>query len=54
MGSKKNQCRSAWVDSQNKIVSFLPQSGFQQIRFPTHQEMFQYVIHLGFAGYGIL
>lgn len=54
MGSTKNECRSAWVDPQNKVVSFLPQFGFQQIRFSSHQEMFQYVIHLGLAGYGIL
>ena len=54
MGRKKKPSCCAWVDEESRIVSFLPQKGFQLLKFQSHQEMFQYVISLGFAGYGIL
>ena len=44
---------SAWVDEKHRIVSFTRQAGFQRRDFETHQEMFLFVIHLGYEGYAI-
>ena len=54
MGRKKKPSCSAWVDGLHRVVSFLPQEGFQEQKFPTHQEMFAFVISLGHSGFGIL
>ena len=42
-----------WVDWVRRIVSFHEVEGFQVLVYPTHEEMFAFVIEKGFAGFGI-
>lgn len=42
-----------WVDWVRRIVSFHEVEGFQVLAYPTHEEMFAFVIEKGFAGFGI-
>lgn len=44
---------SAWIDRVNRIVSFQQAEGFEEVRFPTHREMFQFVIEKSRTGYRI-
>lgn len=42
-----------WVDWARQIVSFHEVEGFQQLSYPTHEEMLDFAIAKGYAGFGI-
>ena len=44
---------SAWLDKENRIVSFRKEDGFEKVQFPTRDEMFQFVIEKSTSGFRI-
>ena len=44
---------SIWVDWENRVISFSEENGFEELTFPTHEEMFQFAIERGNEGFGI-
>lgn len=44
---------TAWIDRENRIVSFRQAEGFEKVEFPTHQEMFAFMIEKSTSGYRI-
>lgn len=44
---------SAWIDRESRVVSFEKVEGYAQIQFPTHEEMFMFVIRQTEHGYRI-
>jgi len=42
-----------WVHHQRRVFSFQKIKGFQEIRFPTHAEMFRYAVGLTESGYRV-
>ena len=42
-----------WVDWNRRIISFHEVAGFDRLEYPTHDEMFHFVIEKGNEGYGI-
>lgn len=44
---------SIWVNWKRRIVSFQKAEGFEELQYPTHEDMFQFVIAKGFDGFGI-
>ena len=42
-----------WVDWESKVISFSPENGFEELRFPSHEEKFKFVIDRGNEGFGI-
>lgn len=44
---------SIWVNWKQRIVSFQKAEGFEELRYPTHEDMFQFAIAKGFDGFGI-
>lgn len=44
---------SAWIDRENRVVSFEKAEGFTEIRFLTHEEKFMFVIRKSEMGYRI-
>ena len=43
----------AWIDEENKVVSFQAAEGFEEKRFQSHDEMFAFVIEKSRSGYRI-
>ena len=44
---------SIWVDWENRVISFSEENGFEELRFPTHEEKFKFAIDRGNEGFGI-
>jgi len=42
-----------WIDRNRKVISFEEAKGFEQLCYPTHEEMFRFAIEKGNEGYGI-
>ena len=42
-----------WVDWNRRVVSFEKVEGFEELRYATHDEMFQFAIERGNEGFGI-
>lgn len=42
-----------WVDWKRRVISFERVPGFNELRFPTHEAMFQFAIERGNEGFGI-
>ena len=44
---------SIWVNWERRVISFSEENGFEELRFPTHEEKFQFAIERGNEGFGI-
>lgn len=44
---------SIWVNWERRVISFTQENGFEELTFPTHEEMFQFAIGKGNEGFGI-
>ena len=53
MEEEKEKVYSLWVDWKNRVISFREAEGFEELQYPTHQEMFDFAIEKGFDGFGI-
>ena len=42
-----------WVDWKNRVISFFEENGFDELRFPTHENKFKFAIDRGNEGFGI-
>ena len=42
-----------WVDWEHRIISFQMADGFEQLRYASYDEMFQFAIQKGYEGFGI-
>ena len=42
-----------WVNWERRIVSFQPADGFAELRYATHEEMFQFAIEKTREGFTI-
>ncbi len=50
---EETEIYSVWVDWDNRIVSFEEAEGFERLEYTSHEEMFDFVVKKGFAGFGI-
>jgi len=44
---------SIWVNWERRVISFTHENGFEELQYPTHDEMFQFAIDRGNEGFGI-
>ena len=44
---------SVWVNWERRVISFTKEHGFEELVFPTHEEMLQFAIERGNEGFGI-
>lgn len=44
---------SIWVNWERRVISFIEENGFEELRFPTHEDKFQFAIEKGNEGFGI-
>ncbi len=44
---------SVWVNWDQRIISFQWAAGFEELQYPTYDEMFQFAIQKGSEGFGI-
>ena len=44
---------SICVDWENRGISFAEENGFEELKFPTHEEKFKFAIDRGNEGFGI-
>ena len=44
---------SIWVNWERRVISFTQESGFEELQYRTHDEMFQFAIDRGNEGFGI-
>lgn len=51
--AEDQQYHCAWIDWANAVVSFQKAAGFEEMRFPTHNEMFAFVIEKSASGFRI-
>ena len=42
-----------WVNWEKRIISFEKVTGFQELQYKTHEEMFRFAIQKGNEGFGI-
>lgn len=42
-----------WINWETRVVSFWKAAGFQELRYPTHEDMLRFAIERGFEGFGI-
>lgn len=42
-----------WINWETRVVSFRKTEGFQELRYPTHEDMLRFAIERGFEGFGI-
>ena len=42
-----------WVDWEKRVISFTEENGFDELRFPTHENKFKFAIEKGNEGFGI-
>ena len=54
MGERKEETVfSILVNWETKVISFSEENGFEELRFPTHEEKFKFAIERGNDGFGI-
>jgi len=53
MEEKEKMKFSIWVNWEYRIISFQQVDGFEQLQFPTHEEMFRFAVEKGNEGFGI-
>ena len=44
---------SVWVNWERRVISFTEANGFEELHYPTHDEMFRFAIQKGNEGFGI-
>lgn len=44
---------SVWVNWEQRVISFTEENGFEELQYPTHDEMFRFVVEKGNQGFGI-
>ena len=44
---------SIWVNWEKRVISFTEENGFEELRFPTHEDKFKFAIVRGNEGFGI-
>ena len=44
---------SIWVNWEKRVISFTEENGFEELRFPTHEDKFMFAIERGNEGFGI-
>ena len=44
---------SVWVNWERRVISFTRENEFEELQYPTHEEMFRFVIEKGNEGLGI-
>ena len=44
---------SVWVNWGRRVISFTRENEFEELQYPTHEEMFRFVIEKGNEGFGI-
>ena len=44
---------SVWVNWKQRVISFTHEDEFEDLQYPTHEEMFRFVIEKGNEGFGI-
>ena len=44
---------SVWVNWKQRVISFTHENEFEELQYPTHEEMFRFVIERGNEGFGI-
>lgn len=44
---------SIWVNWNRRVISFSPDNGFEELRFQTYEDKFQFAIEKGNEGFGI-
>ena len=44
---------SVWVSWKHRVISFTHENEFEELQYPTHEEMFRFVIEKGNEGFGI-
>lgn len=50
---EEEKVHSIWVDWEKRVISFQKAEGFEELQYPTHEEMFSFAVEKGFAGFGI-
>ena len=45
---------TAWISEAEKVVSFTRRPGYDPMAFSSYDQMLQYVVSLGWKGYGII
>ena len=49
---EKRGC-SIWVNWEERIISFQKADGFEELQYPSHEEMLRFAIDKGSEGFGI-
>lgn len=44
---------SIWINWKQRIVSFQKAAGFEELQYPTHDEMLLFAVTKGLDGFGI-
>ena len=44
---------SIWVNWEKRVISFTEENGFEEFRFPTHEDKIKFAIERGNEGFGI-
>ena len=44
---------SIWVNWERRVISFTQGNGFEELTFPTREELFRFAIERGNEGFGI-
>ena len=44
---------SIWVNWEKRVISFTQEKGFEELTFPTHDELFRFAIERGNEGFAI-
>ena len=52
-GREEEVVFSIWVDWETKVISFSKENGFEELRFPTHEDKLKFAIEKGNEGFGI-
>lgn len=52
--NRAQESRFVWIDWENSIVAFTEQPGFVKVEFPSHAQMFSYVVLCAQNDYRIL
>ena len=50
---KEETVFSIWVNWESRVISFSEESGFEELRFKTHEEKLKFAIERGNEGFGI-
>ena len=50
---KREKPFTLWVNWETKVISFSKENGFEELRFPTHEDKLRFAIDRGKEGFGI-